>query len=173
MKGEKVLKPTGDLRVETGAHATRIRFEGNRAAGVEYVRGGATCTARARHEVIVCAGAVNSPQLLQLSGIGPAAHLGALGLPEGDDLRRLEDQGWWKLQTRRLMRDMGVINPDSIDDAKLRTYVAAGVSRVSFGVQSMVPHVLAALGRTHDPGNVYAAVRAARLRPVTAMHHIG
>ena len=59
----------------------RILFEGTRATRVEYVRGGAACTARARREVIVCAGAVNSPQLLQLSGIGPAAHLGTLGLP--------------------------------------------------------------------------------------------
>ena len=71
----------GNLRVETGAHVTRIIFDGTRATGVEYVRGGAACTARARREVIVCAGAVNSPQLLQLSGIGPAAHLGTLGLP--------------------------------------------------------------------------------------------
>jgi choline dehydrogenase len=70
-----------NLRVETGAHATRILFDGTRATGVAYVRGGAACTARAAREVIVCAGAINSPQLLQLSGIGPAAHLGALGLP--------------------------------------------------------------------------------------------
>jgi hypothetical protein len=61
-----------NLRVETGAHATRIQFEGTRATGIEYVRGGAACTARAAREVIVCAGAINSPQLLQLSGIGPA-----------------------------------------------------------------------------------------------------
>ena len=42
----------------------------------------------------------------------------------------------------------------------LETYAAAGVNRVSIGVQSMVPHVLAALGRTHDPGNVERAVAA-------------
>ena len=70
-----------NLRVETGAHATRILFEGTRATGIAYVRDGAACTARAGREVILCAGAVNSPQLLQLSGIGPAAHLRSLGLP--------------------------------------------------------------------------------------------
>ena len=70
-----------NLRVETGAHATRILFDGTRATGVAYVRDGVACTARAAREVIVCAGAVNSPQLLQLSGIGPAAHLNSLGLP--------------------------------------------------------------------------------------------
>jgi oxygen-independent coproporphyrinogen-3 oxidase len=53
-------------------------------------------------------------------------------------------------------------NPDSVDPAKLEAYAAAGVNRVSFGVQSMLPHVLAALGRTHDPENVARAVDAAR-----------
>ncbi len=53
-------------------------------------------------------------------------------------------------------------NPDDVTLEGLRTYRAAGVSRLSFGVQSMVPHVLTALGRTHDPSNVVAAVEAAR-----------
>jgi putative oxygen-independent coproporphyrinogen III oxidase len=53
-------------------------------------------------------------------------------------------------------------NPDSVDEPKLRTYRAAGVDRLSLGVQSMVPHVLAALGRTHDPANVRRAVEMAR-----------
>ena len=53
-------------------------------------------------------------------------------------------------------------NPDSVDAAKLASYRRAGVNRLSFGVQSMVPHVLAALGRTHDPANVERAVAFAR-----------
>jgi putative oxygen-independent coproporphyrinogen III oxidase len=53
-------------------------------------------------------------------------------------------------------------NPDNVTEALLATYAEAGVNRVSFGVQSMVPHVLAALGRTHDPDNVVRAVAAAR-----------
>jgi len=53
-------------------------------------------------------------------------------------------------------------NPDSVDVAKLETYRRAGVDRLSFGVQSMVPHVLGALGRTHDPDNVRRAVTLAR-----------
>ena len=53
-------------------------------------------------------------------------------------------------------------NPDSVDAEKLRAYRDAGVDRVSFGVQSMRPHVLAALGRTHDPANVARAVALAR-----------
>ena len=53
-------------------------------------------------------------------------------------------------------------NPDSVDQDKLTRYAAAGVNRVSFGVQSMRPHVLRELGRTHDPDNVAAAVESAR-----------
>ncbi len=53
-------------------------------------------------------------------------------------------------------------NPDTVDDELIATYVAGGVNRVSFGVQSMALHVLAALGRTHDPANVRRAVEAAR-----------
>jgi choline dehydrogenase len=75
-----------NLRVETHALARRILFEGRRATGIEYERGGAVIQARARREVIVCGGAVNSPQLLQLSGIGPAAHLQSIGIPVVHDL---------------------------------------------------------------------------------------
>ena len=53
-------------------------------------------------------------------------------------------------------------NPDSVDDAKLAAYRAGGVTRVSFGVQSLRPHVLTFLDRTHDPGNVERAVHSAR-----------
>ncbi len=73
-----------NVRVLTGAHATRIVFEGNRAIGVEYVRNGQTETANAGREVIVASGAVNSVQLLQLSGIGPAEVLRASGIAVRD-----------------------------------------------------------------------------------------
>jgi len=69
-----------NLRVELRAHATRILFEGTRAAGVEYIQRGARRGARARGEVIVAAGSVNTPQLLQLSGVGPAAILARHGI---------------------------------------------------------------------------------------------
>lgn len=59
-----------NLRIETHAHATRLLFEGRRATGVEYSQRGRLQRAQARREVIVAAGAVNAPQLLQLSGIG-------------------------------------------------------------------------------------------------------
>jgi choline dehydrogenase len=59
-----------NLQVETEAQTTRVLLEGRRAVGIEYVQGGQTKTARAKGEVILSAGAVQSPQLLELSGIG-------------------------------------------------------------------------------------------------------
>nr|WP_252913816.1 GMC family oxidoreductase N-terminal domain-containing protein [Aliihoeflea aestuarii] len=69
-----------NVRVETNALATRILFDGSRAIGVEYLKNGKKHEVRAGREIIISGGAVNSPQLLQLSGIGPADHLRALGI---------------------------------------------------------------------------------------------
>ncbi len=70
----------------TGAQVRRILFDGNRAKGVE-IDAGASCeTITAGREVLVCGGAINSPQLLMLSGIGPSSHLSAHGIPLVQDL---------------------------------------------------------------------------------------
>jgi choline dehydrogenase len=69
-----------NLRVETEAHATRIVFEGRRAVAVEYAQGGARRTAKAAREILLCGGSFNSPQLLQLSGVGPRALLEEHGI---------------------------------------------------------------------------------------------
>ncbi len=75
-----------NVSVATDAHATRVLFSGKRAAGVEYLCGGERRSAHARAEVILAAGAFNSPQLMQLSGLGPATHLQALGIPVVADM---------------------------------------------------------------------------------------
>ncbi len=69
-----------NLTVEVGCLATRLRTAGGRCTGVDYLRDGTPDRASAAGEVIVCAGAVGSPQLLLLSGIGPAGPLRALGI---------------------------------------------------------------------------------------------
>jgi len=69
-----------NLSIETEAAAQRIVFEGRRAVGVEYRRGLDTKVVLANREVIVCTGAIGTPQLLMLSGVGPAAHLRDLGI---------------------------------------------------------------------------------------------
>jgi choline dehydrogenase len=77
------LKPARrrpNLTVITRAHAGRLTFEGRRATGISFHRDGREYVGRARREVILCAGAVNSPQILQVSGLGPAPLLQGLGV---------------------------------------------------------------------------------------------
>ncbi|WP_334174605.1 GMC family oxidoreductase N-terminal domain-containing protein [Pseudoxanthobacter sp.] len=83
------LKPARrrpNLSVRTRARVIRILVEKGRATGVEYVSGGAVRVLKARREVILSAGAINSPRLLMLSGIGPAAHLAEHGIRTLADL---------------------------------------------------------------------------------------
>ncbi len=75
-----------NLRVETDAIATKLLFDGTHCTGVSYRQRGADRQELAAREVIVCGGAVNSPHLLQISGIGPAGHLAAFGVPVVHDL---------------------------------------------------------------------------------------
>ena len=70
-----------NCRVMTRAVVTRVIIEGGRAVGVEYRRGGESHVLRAKAEVILSGGAINSPQLLQLSGVGPGSLLQGLGIP--------------------------------------------------------------------------------------------
>jgi choline dehydrogenase len=75
-----------NLHLATGARVTRVLVEHGRAVGVEFLRRGKLETLRARHEVILSAGALATPKLLMLSGIGPAAHLAEHGIEVLQDL---------------------------------------------------------------------------------------
>jgi choline dehydrogenase-like flavoprotein len=75
-----------NIRVFTRAHTTRILVEHKRAVGVEFVRDGETLQLRCAREVLVCAGALQSPQILMLSGIGPHKHLVRHGIAPVHDL---------------------------------------------------------------------------------------
>jgi len=91
------LKPARgrkNLTVAVNAQTTRVTLDGTRATGVDYVQNGTTVHAAAGREVILAAGTFNSPQLLMLSGIGPAAHLREFGIKPVADLpvgRNLQD----------------------------------------------------------------------------------
>jgi choline dehydrogenase len=81
---EAYLRPVRsrrNLTVETGSFALRLSLEGRRATGIEYERSGQNQKALATREVILAAGAISSPQILMLSGIGPAKHLQEHGIP--------------------------------------------------------------------------------------------
>jgi choline dehydrogenase len=84
-----------NLAIATEALVRRIVFDGKRATGVEYARGGETRVETAAREVILCAGAIDSPKILMLSGVGPGAELQAQGIEPVHDLpgvgRNLQD----------------------------------------------------------------------------------
>jgi len=90
----KPAKGRSNLTVAVNAHTTRVVLQGSRATGIEYMQGGAKIQADSSREVILAAGAFNSPQLLMLSGIGPAEHLRSHGINVVADLpvgRNLQD----------------------------------------------------------------------------------
>src|SRR5207253_9219396 len=70
-----------NLRVETDAIVTKLLFDGRRCTGVAFRQNGAEQQVQAAREVILCGGAVNSPHVLQISGIGPANHLQRISVP--------------------------------------------------------------------------------------------
>jgi choline dehydrogenase len=101
------LKPTRsreNLRIETNAHATGVMLEGRKAVGVRYRQDGAMRTARASREVILSAGSLQSPQLLQLSGIGPANLLKKNGIDVVHELKGVGQNLQDHLQFRLMFR---------------------------------------------------------------------
>ncbi|MFT7588067.1 MAG: choline dehydrogenase [Limisphaerales bacterium] len=75
-----------NLHIETEALVSKIHLENNQAVSIDWQKGGKTFSAKSNLEIILCAGAINTPQLLLLSGIGPAAELKALGIEVKKDL---------------------------------------------------------------------------------------
>ncbi len=82
----RTAEKRANVTVETGALTSRVLFEGRRAVGVEFKQNGQVKRFRAEREVILSGGAINSPQLLMLSGVGPADHLREVGVPVQHDL---------------------------------------------------------------------------------------
>jgi choline dehydrogenase len=124
-------KARRNLKIETAALAQRIRFEGRRAAGVEYRKGGAVLTARARKEVLISSGAYNSPQLLQLSGVGPAELLRQHGIDVvleapgvGNDLQD-------HMQVRLVMRCSQPITVNDVVNSPIRK-ILTGLQYAAF-----------------------------------------
>ncbi|HSM40149.1 MAG TPA: GMC oxidoreductase, partial [Afifellaceae bacterium] len=101
------LKPARrrpNLHVETHAHATRILFDGRTATGVEFMQHGRLRRADAAGEMILCGGAINSPQLLELSGVGNGELLQSLGIPVVHDAPMVGENLQDHLQVRMVMR---------------------------------------------------------------------
>ncbi|MNO40065.1 Alcohol dehydrogenase [acceptor] [compost metagenome] len=118
------LKPARDrenLHIITGAHATRVLLDGKRAVGVEYMRNGKLCQARASGEVILSGGAFQSPQLMLLSGIGPRAELEKHGIQVRHELegvgQNLQDHLAVVLNVRTHTRRGISLHPSSLFQA--------------------------------------------------------
>ncbi|MDJ0389070.1 GMC family oxidoreductase N-terminal domain-containing protein [Roseomonas sp. E05] len=101
-----------NLRVETHAQAVRIELEGRRATAVVFRQGGRLLRATARREVVLAAGAIGSPHLLQLSGIGPADPLRAAGVPPAHELPGVGEglQDHYALRVARRVTGAGTLN---------------------------------------------------------------
>jgi choline dehydrogenase len=124
-------KGRSNLRVETSALAQRILFDARRAAAVEYTHAGSLRTARARKEILVCGGAYNSPQLLQLSGIGPAELLQKHGIDVVLDAPGVGNDLQDHLQVRMVMRCSKPITLNDVVNSPLRK-VMAGLRYAAF-----------------------------------------
>ncbi|WP_354686880.1 choline dehydrogenase [Cupriavidus necator] len=140
-----------NLTIVTGAQVSALTFDGRRCTGVNYVGGGQPHTAGAAHEVILAAGAVNSPQLLELSGIGQAERLRALGIAVRHALPGVGENLQDHLQLRTVVKVNGV--------RTLNTRAASLWGKCCIGVQyalnqsgpmSMAPSQLGAFARS-DP----------------------
>jgi 4-pyridoxate dehydrogenase len=144
------LKPAlkcPNLTVVTNALATRVLMRGTTATGVEYVEGGQTIQALAGMEVVLAAGAFNTPQILMLSGIGPAEHLRDLGIAPVLDLpvgKNLQDHvAALIMYTRR--------NPGPFHAAMRADRMALAMARAHFfgsGAATVVPGGLHAFIKT-------------------------
>jgi choline dehydrogenase len=147
------LRPAKDrknLRIETSALAQRVVFDGRRAAAVEYRRDGALRNARARREVVVSGGAYNSPQLLQLSGVGPAELLRKHGIDVVLDAAGVGNDLQDHMQVRVVMRCTQRITLNDVVNSRRRK-VLAGLRYAAFrtGPLSIAAGTSGAFFRTH------------------------
>ena len=120
-----------NLRIVTGAHATRVLLEERRATGIEYRTRAGLLTARARREVILAGGAFGSPHLLQLSGIGPAFHLREFGIAPKVDLPHVGANLMDHFQAAMTFRCTKAITVNDMVNS-WRRRIAAGVEYVLF-----------------------------------------
>jgi choline dehydrogenase len=124
-------KGRNNLRVETSALAQRVMFDGRRAAAVEYRQAGTLRTARARKEIVVSGGAFNSPQLLQLSGVGPAELLRKHGIDVVLDAPGVGHDLQDHLQVRVVMRCSQAITLNDVVNSPIRK-ILTGLQYAAF-----------------------------------------
>ena len=123
--------PPPNLIIQTNAHATRIVIQDGRATGVEYRTAAGPRVSEARYEVIVSGGAYGSPQLLQLSGLGPAQHLQDMGIDVVRDMPAVGSNLHDHFNTTASWRCSKAITLNDLNNSKLRQ-AAAGIRYALF-----------------------------------------
>ncbi|WP_238891011.1 GMC family oxidoreductase [Achromobacter insuavis] len=146
------VRERANLRVMTGAHAERLLFEGTRCVGVQVRREGQSVSVRAAREVVLAAGAVNTPQLLELSGIGEPARLRESGIALHHALPGVGENLQDHLQLRVILKVRGVKTLNRIAST---WWGKAGIGLEYLlnrsGPMSMAPSQLGAFAKS-DPG---------------------
>jgi choline dehydrogenase len=140
-----------NLSVLTDAHVTRLRMAGRAAQGVELMRGGEALFVEARRETILAAGAIGSPQLLQLSGIGDASHLQRLGIAVVHDLKGVGENLQDHLQVRMQYKVSNVKTLNGVANSWIgKAAMAAEYFFLRTGALTMPPSQAGAFARS-DP----------------------
>jgi choline dehydrogenase len=139
-----------NLTIITGAYTQRLVMEGKRCVGVEYRGGDADYLARARCEVILSAGAVNSPQLLELSGIGNGARLQQMGIDVVKDLRGVGENLQDHLQLRMAYKVRGVRTLNTLSAHWWgKAWIGLQYALTRSGPMSMAPSQLGAFAKSN------------------------
>ncbi|MCV6903533.1 MAG: GMC family oxidoreductase N-terminal domain-containing protein [Achromobacter xylosoxidans] len=150
------VRERANLHVLTGAHAERLLFEGTRCVGVQVRRDGQSASVRAAREVVLAAGAVNTPQLLELSGIGEPARLRESGIALRHALPGVGENLQDHLQLRVILKVRGV---KTLNRVASTWWGKAGIGLEYLlnrsGPMSMAPSQLGAFAKS-DPGQARA-----------------
>ncbi|MGB3436137.1 GMC family oxidoreductase [Achromobacter sp.] len=153
------LAKDANLRLQTGALVSRILFDGTTATGVEYRHGGQLVKANASREVILCAGAIQSPQILELSGIGQRHLLDRLGIPVLQDAPAVGENLQDHLHTRVTYECRNAVTLNQIMRNPLRkAWMAADFALRGRGMMSCASAVAHALAKS-DPAQAQPDVK--------------
>jgi len=143
------IKHRPNLTVLTGALTKRLCLEGKRVTGVEFIREGQVHIARAQQEVVMAAGAIGTPQILQASGIGPAGVLAPLGVPLVHDLPGVGQNLQDHLQLRMIYRVEGTRTLNTLANSLLgKAWIGLEYLLTRRGPMSMAPSQLGVFAKS-------------------------
>jgi choline dehydrogenase len=158
------LRPAGrrpNLQIRSGCLVERIVIDDGRASAVQYLQRGQRVTAACTDEIVLCAGAVNSPQLLLLSGVGPAQHLRELGIPVQLDLPGVGENLQDHLDVCTLYKSTQPVTYDFGPGAELAVALRYLATRNGPGASNVA-----------EAGAFFCSSRAADRRPDIQLHFV-